>query len=85
MSASRSETCSGVASPDAHWTFDEPVGHSRTVTSTLPYQSSLSLDTCICRRLAAPTNVSETNVTRMTEMVIDRLRRSPMPISERMN
>ena len=85
MSASRSVTCSGVASPAAHCTFDEPFGHSSTVTSTLPYQSSLSLPTWICRSPAAPTKVSEMNVTRMTATVMDRLRRRPMPISDRMN
>src|SRR6187551_125811 len=76
---------SSVTSPLAHVGAVEFCGHRKTETSTLSYQSSFILPICICSRAAAPTKVSDTKVTRMTEIVIDRLRRRPMPISERMN
>jgi hypothetical protein len=74
-----------VTSPAAHVGSSEPCAHRKTDTSTLSYQSSFICPICCCSRAAEPTNVSDTKVTRMTDTAIDRLRRRPMAISDRMN
>ncbi len=74
---------SGVASPAAHVGDGDPAGQRKTDTSTLSYQSSLSLPICAWSSSDDPTNVSETKVTSTTETAMDTLRRRPWPSSAR--
>ncbi len=55
-----------------------------TATWARSAQYDCILPICICMSIAAPTKVSDTKVTRMTEMTIDALRRRPVKASERM-
>jgi len=76
---------SAETSPPEQDATGELRGHRKTEISTLSYQSSFIFPICIWSSAAEPTKVSDTKVTRMTEMVIERFRRRPRPISDRMN
>src|SRR5437764_14134292 len=65
--------------------LSESAPHRKTETWTRSYQYSFITDTCFCASRPTPSMSSDTVVTRITEIVIERLRRNPRPISLRMN
>src|SRR6476659_3301084 len=79
--------CVSVTGPEAQLGLDlsESAPHRKIDTCTRSYQYSFMTDTCFCASRPTPSMSSETVVTRITEIVIDRLRRNPRPISLSMN
>src|SRR3954469_25788229 len=65
--------------------LSESAPHRKIDTCTRSYQYSFMTDTCFCASRPPPSMSSETVVTRITEIVIERLRRNPRPISLSMN
>src|SRR4051794_39461102 len=65
--------------------LSESAPHRKIDTCTRSYQNSFMTETCFCASRPTPSMSSETVVTRITEIVIDRLRRNPRPISLSMN
>src|SRR5918911_3171748 len=76
-----------VTSPDAQLglVVSESFPHRKIDTCTRSYQYSFMTDTCFCASRPTPSMSSETVVTRITEIVMERLRRNPWPISLSMN
>src|SRR3954469_3459395 len=65
--------------------LSESAPHRKTETCTRSYQYSFITETCFCASRPTPSMSSETVVTRITEIVIERLRRNPRAISLSMN
>src|SRR3954454_17373790 len=79
--------CTSVTGPAAQLGFDlsESAPHRKIGTCTRAYQYSFLTDNCFWASRPTPSMSSETVVTRITEIVIERLRRNPRPISLSMN
>src|SRR3954454_9270563 len=79
--------CASVTGPKAQLGLDlsESAPHRKIDTCTRSYQYSFMTDTCFCASRPTPSMSSETVVTRITEIVIERLRRNPRAISLSMN
>src|SRR5919202_4298159 len=76
-----------VTSPEAQLglVVSESLPHRKIDTCTRSYRYSFITETCFCASRPTPSMSIETVVTRITEMVIERLRRNPWPISLSMN
>src|SRR3954447_11048704 len=79
--------CASVTGPEAQLGLDlsESLPHRKIDTWTRSYQYSFITDTCFCASRPTPSMSRDTVVTRITEIVIERLRRNPRPISLSMN
>src|SRR3954447_25002828 len=65
--------------------LSESLPHRKIDTCTRSYQYSFITETCFWASRPTPSMSSDTVVTRITEIVIERLRRTPWPISLSMN
>src|SRR5919199_2880598 len=76
-----------VTSPEAQLglVVSESLPHRKIETWTRSYQYSFITETCFCASRPTPSMSNDTVVTRITEIVIERLRRNPRPISLSMN
>ena len=75
--------CAGVTSPFTQLAVAEFWLHKKTVIWSLPPQYASALSACALSSSPMPTRVRETKMVTMTASVIDTLRRSPLPSSEK--